>query len=99
MSSPRPVPTPCGLGGEEGLEYLIAMFGCYSRSLIRDADAGLHVFGPRFFSPRADHDFAAFGRSIDRVVENICPHLAQTRAAGLDFGISAAKRFSIAICL
>src|SRR5271156_1913895 len=68
-----------GLGSEEGLENLIAIFGRNPGSLIRDADTRQLTF-----RPGSNDDPGLFRRSVDRVIQNICPHLAQSRAAGLD---------------
>src|SRR5271170_2598803 len=56
------------LGGEEGLENLVAIFGRNPDSLIRDADASLLAF-----RPGSNDDPALFRRSVDRVVQDICP--------------------------
>src|SRR5271156_2760207 len=68
-----------GLGGEEGLENLIAILGRDPGSLIRDADTRQLTF-----RPGSNDDPGLFRRGVDRVIQNICPHLAQSRAAGLD---------------
>ncbi len=77
-----------GLGGKERLENQLPVFLGYSRAAIGNGDANAVALHPGAYSHGA-----LLRRCIDRIVQQVGPHLAQTYATGRERRQSGGKSF------